>query len=92
MKDFYDVNQLLSQKRFDQETLQLAISQTFKHRQTALKPNHPVFDLSFANDPARNKQWEAFLVRSKLSDSNTFPEVMQCIKEHLLPIYEQLHS
>ena len=90
MKDFYDVHQLLSQKQFDPKTLQLAISQTFKNRETIVRLNHPIFETTFANDPTRNKLWEGFLQRSKLGNSVTFSEVMQCIREHLLSVYENL--
>ena len=90
MKDFYDVYQLLSKKQFDPEILQLAVSQTFRNRGTVMRRNHPIFETTFADDPTRNKLWEGFLLRSKLSDSVAFPEVMQCIREHLLPVYEKL--
>ena len=42
MKDFYDVYQLLSKRRFDAEVLQMAIKQTFENRKTALDQNHPL--------------------------------------------------
>jgi len=90
MKDFYDVHQLLSQKQFDPKTLQLAISQTFKNRGTIVRLKHPIFETTFANDPTRNKLWEGFLQRSKLGNSVAFSEVMQCIREHLLSVYENL--
>jgi predicted nucleotidyltransferase component of viral defense system len=90
MKDFYDVHQLLSQKQFDPETLQRAISQTFKNRGTIVRLKHPIFEALFADDPTRNKLWEGFLHRSKLGNSVAFSEVMQCIREHLKSVYENL--
>ncbi len=90
MKDFYDVYQLLSKKRFDPETLQRAVTQTFINRRTVVRRKHPLFETAFANDPTRLKLWEGFLYRFKLSDSVAFSEVMQCIREHLLPIYEAI--
>lgn len=85
MKDFYDVYQLLSQKRFDAKSLQIAINQTFKNRGTALRRNHSLFETSFADDPVRNQLWEGFLRRSKLSESVSFPEVMRVIRAFLMP-------
>ncbi len=90
MKDFYDVYQLLSKNRFDPETLQRAVSQTFINRRTVMRNNHPIFEPAFANDPIRLKQWEGFLHRSKLDDSIAFQGVMQCIREYLLPVYEEI--
>jgi len=92
MKDFYDIYQLLSKKRYEPQTLKLAIAQTFKNRGTVLRQKHPVFEPSFANDQARNKLWEGFLSRSKLSESIPFPEVLRYVREHLQPIYEALHN
>ena len=48
------------------------------------------FETSFADDPIRNKLWEGFLLRSKLGDSVAFPEVMRCIREELLAVFEGL--
>lgn len=90
MKDFYDVHQLLSQKQFDPQNLQRAISQTFKTRGTVVRLKHPIFETAFANDPTRNKLWQGFLHRSKLVNSVSFAEVMRCIKENLQAIYENL--
>lgn len=83
MKDFYDVYQLLSKKRFDPNTLQEAILQTFKRRNTKLQPDHPLFQPDFAEDPIRNELWQNFLRRAKLDESLTFSEVLQVIREVL---------
>ena len=90
MKDFYDVWQLLSQRRFDMDTLQKAIFQTFANRKTALTPNHPIFQAAFGEDAGRNKLWEGFLRRSKLDAALPFHEVLTVIREHLQGIYEAL--
>jgi hypothetical protein len=90
MKDFYDVWQLLLPGRFDADTLQKAIFQTFDNRKTALTPNHPIFNTTFGEDAGRNKLWEGFLRRSKLDTAPPFPEVMIVIREHLQGVYETL--
>lgn len=90
MKDFFDVWQLLSQKRFDAGVLQTAIFQTFSNRRTILRSNHPVFSAAFVEDANRNKLWEGFLERSKLNNSPTFQEALTAIREHLQPVYEAM--
>lgn len=90
MKDFYDVWQLLSQGRFDMDTLEKAIFQTFTNRRTTLTLNHPIFSLAFGEDAGRNKLWEGFLRRSKLDSAPLFPEVMMVIRSRLEPIYSAL--
>ena len=90
MKDFFDVYQLLNQKRFDPKILQKAVFQTFINRGTALRLNHPIFSSAFSEDLDRNKLWESFLQRAKLSDSLTFREVLDTIRQYLQPVYEAL--
>ena len=85
MKDFYDVYQLLSKRRFNAEVLQMAIKQTFENRKTALDQNHPLFESSFADDPDRNQLWMRFVKRSKLDESVSFQDAMQVIRVFLMP-------
>ncbi len=85
MKDFYDVYQLLSRKRYDPEILKLAIAQTFKKRQTTLTSNHPLFSPAFANDPNRQQLWSNFLRRTKLDESIGFDAVLGLIRAVLMP-------
>ena len=87
MKDFYDVYQLLSKKQYTPEVLKEAILQTFSRRNTALTPDHPLFQASFAENPARNNLWGNFLKRVKLDDSLSFSEVMDVIIAVLKPEY-----
>lgn len=85
MKDFYDVYQLLSKKKFDPEVLQTAIKQTFSNRGTKLRRDHPLFESAFENDPDRNRLWEGFIKRSKLAEFVPFEEVMRVIRTILQP-------
>jgi predicted nucleotidyltransferase component of viral defense system len=85
MKDFYDVYQLLSKKRYAPETLKSAIAQTFQNRQTILRPNHPLFTADFANDPSRRQLWASFLRRTKLDESLGLDTVLGLIREVLKP-------
>lgn len=85
MKDFYDVYQLLSKRRYDLDTLKLAIEKTFQNRQTVLRADHSLFSDNFALDPNRRQLWESFLKRTKLDVSLRFDQVMGLIKEVLMP-------
>lgn len=85
MKDFYDVYQLLSQKRYDPVTLELAVAQTFLNRQTTLLADHPLFAPDFSKSPSRRQLWASFLKRTKLNESLDFETVVGLISEVLKP-------
>lgn len=85
MKDFYDVYQLLYNRRYEPKTLRLAIDQTFQNRKTTLKPDHPLFSPDFAQDSNRRKLWASFLRRTKLDESLDFETVIQFIRAILQP-------
>lgn len=62
LKDFYDIWALVSSYEFDKDRLALAIAATFERRKTEI-PAAPPYALTsaFAEDPAKQKQWEAFI-------------------------------
>ena len=67
MKDFYDVWVLSRDFDFDGGVLSTAIQATFKRRKTALIPTMPLALTSeFSNDASKQRQWEAFMRRSRL--------------------------
>ena len=90
MKDFYDVYRLLEGGQYTAQTLQDAIRNTFRWRQTVCEASHPLFRIEFANDLQRKGQWKAFLTKSGLDTGLEFTRVMQMITRHLYPIYQQL--
>lgn len=90
MKDFYDVYRLLAAQHYTEPTLEEAISQTLRWRQTILQANHPLFSVHFATHPPRVRQWEVFLKKTGLADSLPFMDVMEVIRAKLLPIYQTL--
>jgi hypothetical protein len=48
-------------------TLAAAIAATFERRQTALPAERPLaLTLRFSNDPAKARQWQAFLSRNRI--------------------------
>lgn len=72
MKDFFDVWLLSATHRFDGATLAAAIAATFVRRGTPL-PEHAPLALTdqFAQDPAKQAQWRAFVERGRLRDAPT---------------------
>lgn len=70
MKDYYDLAYLAGAFTFDGDTLRQAIQRTFERRRTLLPVEPPVaLSKSFAADAAKQRQWRAFLKKSRLSGS-----------------------
>jgi predicted nucleotidyltransferase component of viral defense system len=90
MKDFYDVFHLLQSDNLQKSTLQEAIIQTFKKRQTVFKIQHPLFNEAFATDAKRLIQWKSFLRKSKLDETLDFQVVMKAIRDDLFAFYERV--
>ena len=87
MKDFHDVWFLAHRFEFDGATLRKAIEATFDRRKTNLSQSPEVFTATFANDPAKQAQWAAFLRRNNLSGiSDQFSEVVAVIQEFIEPV------
>jgi hypothetical protein len=62
MKDFYDVWVLSRSHDFEGDALAKAIAATFERRKTDLPAGLPdALSSEFANDPAKQQQWTAFL-------------------------------
>lgn len=67
MKDYFDLLALARENAMDATQLGAAISATFARRGTAVPNGLPIgLTESFANDPAKQKQWLAFLRKSRL--------------------------
>lgn len=67
MKDYFDLLSLLREGRMDSATLAQAIVATFERRETAVPVDLPIgLSKAFASDPAKQRQWMAFLARSRL--------------------------
>jgi hypothetical protein len=69
MKDFHDIATIAQRTELDGATLAKAIAATFARRGTAL-PEAPPLALTpaFADDPAKQRQWAAFVNRNRLDD------------------------
>ena len=85
MKDFYDVYRLLMERQFDRDVLAVAIRETFMRRKTVLSPDDPLFKPEFVSNVDRNKLWDRFIQKSKLTPGPLFSDVMEVIAIHLKP-------
>ena len=79
MKDFYDVYNLLTDNKFDNETLEEAIKVTFVNRGTSYTENHALFTAEFGTNPQRKKSWTVFLNKINRDKELEFEDVMRLI-------------
>ncbi|MBI5443520.1 MAG: nucleotidyl transferase AbiEii/AbiGii toxin family protein [Deltaproteobacteria bacterium] len=89
MKDFYDLLILARQFSFDRRTLATALVATFERRRTSI-PAEASLALTeeFASDPAKGRQWRAFLARIGVQeDATALTEVVGRLAEFLLPLF-----
>ena len=87
MKDFHDVWFLAQRFEFDPAILQRAIEATFARRQTPLPQSAPPFTEEFANDPAKQAQWAAFLRRNGLTGvTSQFSEIVAALRRFIEPV------
>lgn len=67
MKDYFDLRALAREGRLDARQLGEAIAATFARRGTAVPKEMPLgLTEAFAHDPAKQRQWRAFLGRNRL--------------------------
>ena len=86
LKDFYDIYALSVAYPFKGSVLKAAITATFKRRKTALAARPIIFEPGFSQDAYRQKQWLAFLRKSKLNLKMDFAELMSKIINFLSPV------
>ncbi|TIU90432.1 MAG: nucleotidyl transferase AbiEii/AbiGii toxin family protein [Mesorhizobium sp.] len=86
MKDFYDVWTLARATAFDNDRLAAAIAATFKRRRTEIPIDAPdALTADFANDPAKQQQWAAF-VRGVGEEIPSLAETITQLAAFLMPI------
>jgi predicted nucleotidyltransferase component of viral defense system len=89
MKDFYDLWVLAQRFEFDSSTLAAAIQSTFKTRRTALPRSAPLaLRTEFYELPTKQTQWRAFLQKSKLKADSSLKEIIEVIREFLMPVVD----
>jgi len=91
IKDFYDIYTLSVSYNFQSDRLKKAIESTFQKRKTFIPDNLLVFRLEFHKDEEKQRQWSAFLRKSRLHDVNQgFNEIMKRITSFLKPIVDSI--
>ena len=86
MKDFFDVYSILKAGKVDEALLKEAVIEVFANRGTELDADNVVFTDDFAQDGMRQTMWKAYLKKIKYKEELPFSEVMDVVKERLLPM------
>lgn len=85
MKDFFDIAVIAQRTDLDGATLARAITATFTRRGTALPTEPPVaLTEGFGNDDAKQRQWQAFLNKSRIT-AGFLPETVRLLYAFLWP-------
>jgi hypothetical protein len=82
MKDYFDLWLLLRQPELNKEVLATAIRRTFANRGMEMDTTPIGLSPAFGDDPAKQKQWSAFLKRARLTEVPT----------SLSEVVEELHK
>ncbi|MDQ2784836.1 MAG: nucleotidyl transferase AbiEii/AbiGii toxin family protein [Chloroflexota bacterium] len=87
MKDFFDAWILARDFAYDGATLAAAIGATFARRSTTLPTDPPTaLTAAFAEDPAKQRQWQAFLRRGGAAGAPaTLAEMVAALGPFLMP-------
>lgn len=86
MKDYFDLWVLVRYSEFDMQILIRAVAATFDRRQTGIPNGVPVgLSEEFANDPLKEKQWNAFLRKNSIA-SKPLSEVVTDLRDFLMPV------
>ena len=93
MKDFYDVYTLSINYDFCGNRLKKAIGSTFKRRKTIVPASPLVFQTEFHNDRGRQRQWAAFLRKSRIANTDkSFNQIMERITKFLKPVVISINN
>ncbi|MBK8672777.1 MAG: nucleotidyl transferase AbiEii/AbiGii toxin family protein [Bacteroidetes bacterium] len=86
MKDFYDVYTIIQSLQFNNETLKLAIIQTFENRNTELNLDSVVFTEDFYQNQQRQSMWYDYLKKIN-AEAIDLKDVMVIIKAKVYSIF-----
>ncbi len=94
MKDFFDAWILARDFAFDGITLAAAIGATFARRSTTLPADPPTaLTAAFVENPAKQRQWQAFLRRGGAADAPaTLAEIVAALEPFLMPPTHALNA
>jgi hypothetical protein len=87
MKDYFDLWLLTRQPELSREVLVEAIKRTFANRGMELDLDPIGLSSAFGNDPAKQMQWSAFVMRSRLTEAPAkLSEVVEELRLFFAPI------
>lgn len=93
MKDFYDIWLLSRQNAFEMESLLSACNATFEQRKTPCSADNPLFGAEMSNNEAKQRQWSAFLKKSKIIGCpETFSALLDELFIFLLPLCRAMNE
>ncbi len=85
MKDFFDLAVIARRTELDGATLAAAMAATFARRNTALPTERPLaLTPPFGEDPAKLRQWKAFLNKNRL-DAGSLDDTVTLLHDLLWP-------
>lgn len=90
MKDYYDLYNILTKEKYDIDTLQEAIENTFKNRHTSYDADNLFFGKDFANNQQMQVRWQAFMRKITKSEDISFNDVVSYLQNQLRPYWEGL--
>jgi hypothetical protein len=91
MKDYFDLWLLARQPELNKEVLATAIKRTFANRGMEIDKAPIGLSPAFGDDPAKQKQWSAFLKRARLTEAPTsLSEVVEELHKFFRTILSQL--
>ena len=93
MKDFWDLDVLIREFEFDDETIKTSVAATFERRRTAFPKDLPVaLTADFYLDKTKQIQWKAFIRKNRIEGAKDLEEIINSLKEFFSPIIESLNK
>jgi hypothetical protein len=85
MKDFFDLAVIAQRTQLEGATLAAALAATFARRQTTMPAERPLaLTRRFSDDPAKARQWQAFLSRNRI-EAASLGDTVALLDELLWP-------
>ena len=90
MKDYYDLYHILTKEKYDSNTLQKAIENTFENRHTSYDADNLFFGQNFAHNQQMQVRWQAFMRKITKAEDVSFNDVVSYLQTQLRPYWERL--
>ena len=87
MKDYYDLYNILTKEKYDSDTLQEAIENTFENRHTSYDADNLFFGKDFANNQQMQVRWRAFMRKITKAEDISFNDVVSYLQNQLRPYW-----